>query len=111
LDLKELIRLLLRIAFNAFLIELTFHLTSIYAIHGNTRLIEKCSKFTIAIALYMKGALFSSKYIVFYGLPSIINESIGIKTTPLPRCISVIHTNKEMWKYFDTGIYEFIKRY
>ena len=62
------------------------------------------------MALYLKGALFACKYIVYYGITSLINRLFNMKTTQLPRCISIIHTNSEMWRYFDTGIYEFIKK-
>ncbi len=78
--------------------------------HENSHLIRMTSKVAISMALLLKGSLFAVKYIVFYGLPTIFNEIVGMKTTPLPRCIALIHTNGEMWKYFDTGIYEFIKK-
>lgn len=101
----------MRVIISIFLIELALHTTIVFSMHENIRIIRNCSKATIAIALMLKGALFTSKYIVFYGIPSIFNKIVGIETTPLPRCIALIHTNSEMWKYFDTGIYEFIKKY
>ena len=55
--------------------------------------------------------LFSAKYNVYYGLSLVINKSVGMRTTPLPKCVALIHTNGELWKHFDTGIYEFIKKY
>lgn len=63
------------------------------------------------MAMLLRGSLFASKYIVFYGLPTLVNRIIGMKTTELPRCIALIHLNSEMWRFFDTGIYEFIKKY
>lgn len=67
------------------------------------------SKSTLAISLLLKGALFACAYIVYYGLPKLFNEFNGIQSPALPDCVSLMHTNGEMWKYFDTGMYEFIK--
>lgn len=62
------------------------------------------------MTLYLKGSLFTCKYIVYYGITTFCNKLVGMETNHLPRCISLIHTNAEMWRYFDTGIYEFIKK-
>ncbi len=62
------------------------------------------------MSLLLKGALFTCTYIVFYGIPKVCNEIIGMRTSQLPSCVSLIHTNSEMWKCFDTGMYEFIKK-
>jgi hypothetical protein len=72
--------------------------------------IDWFSKPSLAMSLYLKGSLFTCKYIVYYGVTNLFNKLAGMNTTKLPRCISIIHTNNEMWKYFDTGIYEFIKK-
>jgi D-alanyl-lipoteichoic acid acyltransferase DltB (MBOAT superfamily) len=34
-----------------------------------------------------------------------------MRVTELPRCFALMHTNSELWRYFDTGVYEFIKNY
>lgn len=64
----------------------------------------------VFMTLALKGGLFASKYIIFYGVTLVVNQLVGIKTTGLPRCVFLINTNREMWRYFDTGIYDFIKR-
>ena len=101
----------MRVILGILIIEIFNHVTIIFSMHENELLIKKSSRLAIAIALLLKGALFAVKYIVFYGVPTFFNEIVGMKTTPLPRCIALISTNGEMWKYFDTGIYEFIKKY
>ena len=93
------------------MLEATLHLTVVYAIHQNQIAFDNLSKTTLLICLLLKGALFSSKYNVYYGLSLVVNKLVGMETTPLPKCIALIHTNGELWKYFDTGIYEFIKKY
>jgi len=72
--------------------------------------IDWFSKSSLTMSLYLKGSLFTCKYIVYYGIANLFNKLVGMNTTKLPRCISVIHTNNEMWKHFDTGIYDFIKK-
>ncbi len=52
------------------------------------------------MALYLKGHLFPVKYIVYYGLATVINKLAGMKTTKLPICGALIHTSSEMWRYF-----------
>ena len=107
---RKIILLIFRVIFAICIVEFFSHVTIIYSLHLNQTLIEKSSKLTISIALLLKGSLFSVQYFVYYGIPTIFNEIVGIKTTPLPCCIALIHTNGELWKNFDTGIYSFIKK-
>ena len=48
---------------------------------------------------------------VLYGLPSIIALLDDVALTPLPIFISRVYLYSNMWKYFDSGLYEFLKRY
>ena len=105
-----ILKILFRVILGIVLIEIFNHITIIFSIYEDKFLHEKVSKWTISISILLKGALFAVKYIVFYGLPTFFNEIVGMKTTPLPRCIFLISTNGETWKHFDTGMYEFIKK-
>jgi hypothetical protein len=87
------------------------HTTIFFAVHKFDFLAESGSYFLKNGSLIIKGALFAVKYHVFYGLPSIVNKCARMKTTPLPRCVFMMHTTGELWKNFDSGIYEFIKKY
>ena len=101
-----------RILLSCVLIEFFYRLTLSSAIHAyHEQIISYFSASSVFYSFVYKGTLFSCKYIVYYGIPSIVNIMVGIKTTRLPRCTTVIHTNREMWRFFDTGIYEFIKTY
>lgn len=108
ISLKEALILASRVLFSAFLVELALHFTVVYAIHSID--FEFSSGVMNFGTLLFKGALFTTRYVYIYGLPTLINQVVGMKTTPLPRCILMIHTGGELWKYFDTGIYEFIKK-
>ena len=99
-----------KVLFWIFFTELILHFTIFYAIQSNSGLMEEGSYFSIAGSFASKGALFAVKYQVFYGIPNIVNRIVGMKTTPLPRCIPMTHMSSELWKNFDTGIYLFIKK-
>lgn len=106
---KEAFTHFFRIIFWIFVAELVYHYTVFFAVHAHAELLENASFYLTAGTLIIKGIFFAVKYIVFYGIPTFVNRLVGMKTTPLPRCVFMIHTNGELWKYFDTGLYEFIK--
>lgn len=109
---KKLAILIARIVMSGLLIELVLHLTLTYKIHAyHGYLTPYFSDQALWATLLLKGSLFSCKYIVYYGMGNLVNSCVGMRTSELPRCVALIHTNGEMWRYFDTGIYEFIKSY
>ena len=112
-SLRELVHLIYRIILSISLIELFLRLTSFSTIQSfiHNHNTSHFSFSSIFFSFCYKGLLFASKYIVYYGIPSVINKMVGMKTTDLPRCTALIHTNRELWRYFDTGLYEFIKNY
>ena len=86
------------------------HFTLVYTLHNySDRLMKRFSQTSIALTLFLKTSLFTSKYIVFYGIPIFFNKIVGMKVVELPRCVLMMHTSSELWRYFDTGLYEFIK--
>lgn len=104
---KTIIKILISIV----LIEFVLHFTSVYTLNlYSDQVIDRFSKPSLILAMQLKGSLFVCKYIVYYGLTNLCNSLVGMRTTELPRCVAVVHTNSEMWRYFDTGIYEFIKK-
>ncbi|CAF1096654.1 unnamed protein product [Brachionus calyciflorus] len=112
MSLKDVLKFILRIAFSLFLIEFFLRATSTYTTLNYTSYVSDYFSMTSYImSMFIRGSLFASKYVVYYGIPTLINKFVGMKTTELPRCIVLIHLNSEMWRYFDTGIYEFIKNY
>lgn len=52
----------------------------------------------VVFALVLRGSLFSCKYIVYYGFPTLLNKLVGMRVGELPRCIWVMHTNSELWR-------------
>ena len=109
---RNIFILLARISFSVIIIELVLHATQAYSLHSfHGRLLPFFSDESLTASLLLKGTLFTCKYIVYYGATNLINYCVGMKTTDLPRCIFLMHTNSELWRFFDTGIYKFIKSY
>ncbi len=105
-------RLAVRIVFSILIIECVLHMTCTFMIHTYHKIIvSRFSPSSLITSLFLKGYLFQTKYIVFYGISSLVNQFVEMKITSLPRCISFMHTNAELWKYFDSGMYDFIKNY
>ena len=58
------------------------------------------------------GGFFNLKYVVFYGWPRPFVVEDGMTKAPKhPVCIYRIHRYSEMWRYFDHGLYLFLKKY
>lgn len=98
-----------KILFWIIALEVDLHTHVLYAIINDVNLVNKFSLLTIIAALMFKILLFTAKYIVYYGLPNLINRQVGMHTGELPKCLALLHTSAEAWKYFDTGLYSFIK--
>ncbi|XP_030751533.1 protein-cysteine N-palmitoyltransferase Rasp isoform X2 [Sitophilus oryzae] len=58
---------------------------------------------------YILGQFFHIKYVVLYGLSTSLASFENINVPSLPRCIGRIHLYSDMWKYFDPGLYNFLK--
>lgn len=62
----------------------------------------------LALALVQ---FFFVKYLILFGLPSVLASMDGLKPPELPRCVSIIRTFTDMWRYFDVGLYRWLIRY
>lgn len=59
---------------------------------------------------FSMGQFFFLKYTVVYGLAMTWAKAEGFRTPDAPRCIARIYLYSEMWRYFDHGLYLFIRR-
>uniref|UniRef100_A0A3Q3WC76 Uncharacterized protein n=1 Tax=Mola mola TaxID=94237 RepID=A0A3Q3WC76_MOLML len=62
----------------------------------------------LALALVQ---FFYVKYLVLFGLPSMLASLDNVNTPKLPRCVSIIHSFSGMWRHFDEGLYRWLIRY
>lgn len=57
---------------------------------------------------YVMAVLFYAKYNVMYGFSVALAQFDGMATPGLPCYIGLVPWFSDMWKYFDTGLYEFL---
>ena len=70
------------------------------------------SKFTyweISGLGYWLGQAFHIKYLVLYGIPGTLSRIDGIDAPHVPRCLAWITLYSQVWKWFDKGLYDFLK--
>ncbi|XP_061167009.1 protein-cysteine N-palmitoyltransferase HHAT-like [Saccostrea echinata] len=103
----NVVRFLLWGAVNEFLL----HFLYFNAIQQNNTLMNRLDLWTLAGVGYWNGQFFMNKYTVLYGVPASVAHLEKLDPPPGPRCVAYIYTYSEMWKYFDRGMYSFIKRY
>jgi len=60
---------------------------------------------------YCSGIFFYLKYLQLYGFNSLIAHIDGMDAPAQPKCITRIYLYSDMWKYFDTGLYNFMKHH
>ena len=58
---------------------------------------------------YAMGQFFQLKYVVMYGMSSHLARLDGVEAPGHPACIGRIHLYSDMWRYFDSGLYEFMR--
>ena len=90
--------------------------TSLYFLYFNSMLesealIMDLSLWTFCGAGYLKGQFFMTKYVVIYGIGGGLAMLDGFDPPLGPKCIAHISRYSDMWRYFDRGLYDFIKRY
>lgn len=96
---SKALKIIFRILTSGLMIEIILRLTSTYMIHNyNSQVLNLFSRPSLIMSLILKGGLFTSQYVVFYGLTSVVNQLVGIKVSDLPQCAFLMHTNKEMWR-------------
>ncbi|XP_052058202.1 protein-cysteine N-palmitoyltransferase HHAT-like [Mytilus californianus] len=103
--------LALRMIFWAVFNEFILHFFYFNALQHNLSVIEDMDLWTLSGIGYCQGQFFMIKYTVMFGIPSVVARTCGIEPPAGPKCIGHIYTYSDMWKYFDRGMYSFIKRY
>uniref|UniRef100_A0A8C8SDI1 Hedgehog acyltransferase n=1 Tax=Pelusios castaneus TaxID=367368 RepID=A0A8C8SDI1_9SAUR len=93
------------------LAELMIHLMYIHAIYSSSSHLEVVSYWTLGGLALAQVLFFYVKYLVLFGVPSIIIQMDGLKPPALPRCVSTMHSFTGMWRSFDVGLHHFLIRY
>lgn len=63
----------------------------------------------VSCVAYVAGQFFFLKYVVIFGVPSFFALVDGMQPPGPPICISRVSKYSQMWRYFDQGLYQFLK--
>ncbi|CAH1121852.1 unnamed protein product [Ceutorhynchus assimilis] len=108
--LEKLAENLMRCLFWYIFVEFSLHYFYFNAAIFQLELIKKLSLCSLCGYGYLMGQFFHIKYIVLYGLSTSLASFENIPVPNLPRCIGRVHLYSDMWKYFDPGLHNFLKK-
>ena len=107
----KIIHFFKRIFLGTVFLEMCGHLVYPYTVLKFEDLPWHISTFNLAGLLYLVSQFFTIKYIVLWSFTSAFACFDGIKTPSLPKCTSCFYYVSDVWRQFDVGLYEFIKRF
>lgn len=70
---------------------------------------NRFSNYELAATAYVHGQMFFWKYVIIFGVPSWFALVDGMTPPKPPICISRVSRYSRMWRYFDRGLYQFLK--
>uniref|UniRef100_A0A8R1XVT8 Protein-cysteine N-palmitoyltransferase Rasp n=1 Tax=Onchocerca volvulus TaxID=6282 RepID=A0A8R1XVT8_ONCVO len=99
---RALLLRLVRIIAWFILFEVILHVIHVHALFvTNPALFNTLHEYELASVAY---------YLLLFGIPSWFASADGMKPPAGPACISRISNYSQMWRNFDRGLYEFLKR-
>ncbi|XP_072293078.1 protein-cysteine N-palmitoyltransferase HHAT isoform X2 [Eucyclogobius newberryi] len=108
---KFLILRTLRIALWWGIAEYMIHAMFMHSIQSNETYLEILPPWALGGLALALVQFFYVKYLVLFGLPSMLATMDGLIPPKLPRCVSIMHTFTGMWRHFDEGLYRWLIRY
>ncbi|XP_038668149.1 protein-cysteine N-palmitoyltransferase HHAT isoform X4 [Scyliorhinus canicula] len=100
----------MRILFWWWLTESMLQLMYIHAIQEQETILESASYWTLGGLGFAHALFFYMKYLLLYGIPSIIMCLDGIEPPKLPRCTSSLYSFTGTWREFDVGLHRWLVR-
>ena len=73
-------------------------------------MLSSLNNYEVAAVAYIAGQFFHVKYVVIFGLNRLFALIDGLTPPGPPICISRVSKYGQMWRYFDQGLYQFLKR-
>ncbi|KAK7479492.1 hypothetical protein BaRGS_00029308 [Batillaria attramentaria] len=101
----------LRIVFWFFFNHAMLHLVFFSTLAQTPPLFQAMDRWTLLGTAWLLGQFMTNKYFVIYGLPSQIARLDGLEPATFPACISYIYKYSDMWRSFDRGLYQYLRRY
>ncbi|XP_069787294.1 protein-cysteine N-palmitoyltransferase HHAT isoform X10 [Narcine bancroftii] len=99
-----------RIFFWWWLTESLLHFMYIHAIQHQETILESASYWILGGLAFAHTMFFYLKYLLLYGIPSIIMYLDGIEPPRLPRCTSSLYSFTGTWREFDVGLHRWLVR-
>ncbi|MPC34238.1 Protein-cysteine N-palmitoyltransferase HHAT [Portunus trituberculatus] len=81
------------------------------SLHFMPELVKKMSSWSLAGFVYFLSAFLQLKYVVLYGLPSVLARVEGYNPPRHPRCTLMTYRLSDVWRYFDHGLYRFMLKH
>ncbi|XP_028323682.1 protein-cysteine N-palmitoyltransferase HHAT isoform X2 [Gouania willdenowi] len=94
-----------------FIAECMIHLMYMHSIQSNETYIEILPPWALGGLALALVQFFYVKYLVLFGLPSMLASLDKLVPPKLPRCVSVMCSFTGMWRHFDEGLYRWLIRY
>jgi len=91
--------------------EMSTYITFQQAFTYHPHIVSSMSLWALCGMGYAMGQFFHLKYVVMYGMSSHLARLDGMEAPGHPACIGRVHLYSDMWRYFDSGLYEFMRDY
>ncbi|CAL2038924.1 unnamed protein product [Caenorhabditis brenneri] len=99
-----------RLAFWFGFMDLLLHFVHVQALFNSPdSLVNSLNVYEVCAVAYVAGQMFHVKYVVIFGVPAFFAALDGFQPPPPPICISRVSLYSRMWRYFDNGLYQFLK--
>lgn len=101
-----------RVAFWTCVNDLVLHYLFFNAIFQDPFVLERVKLVSLpqlASIAFISGQFFHTKYIAIFGFPSVVAKLDGMVPPWPPICISRVSLYSRMWRYFDRGLYSFLR--
>ncbi|XP_065072221.1 protein-cysteine N-palmitoyltransferase HHAT-like [Rhopilema esculentum] len=93
------------------LIEISFHFLYSTCISKHMHILVELNCWETLGVIWSLLQFFYLKYVVFYRFAGVFAKIDGMEPPGQPGCISNLYTYVDMWRYFDKGLYAFLRRY
>uniref|UniRef100_A0A3B5AVZ5 Hedgehog acyltransferase n=1 Tax=Stegastes partitus TaxID=144197 RepID=A0A3B5AVZ5_9TELE len=91
--------------------EYMIHVMYMHCIQTNETYIEILPPWALGGLALALVQFFYVKYLVLFGLPSMLATLDKLVPPELPRCVSIMYSFTGMWRHFDEGLYRWLIRY
>ncbi|KAF7704872.1 protein-cysteine N-palmitoyltransferase HHAT isoform X1 [Silurus meridionalis] len=93
------------------LAEFMIHFMYMHSIQNNEIFLNMLPSWALGGLALALVQFFYVKYLVLFGVASLLMKLDGVEPPPLPRCVSTMYSFQGMWRQFDVGLYRWLIRY